>query len=87
MDFNACMSDARTAAGWLSTTETATELGITPRTVYALINRGELDGHKFGRVIRVRRSAVDDLIERTRIQPGDLDHLLPGSDDDGPADA
>lgn len=68
---------------WLSTAETAAELGLSPRTVYALINRGELDAHKFGRVIRVPRAAVERLIERTHIKPGDLDHLLPPHDDQG----
>lgn len=60
---------------WLGTPQVAEELGLTPRTVYGLVNRGELMAHRFGRVIRVRRSDLDDFLERSRVEPGSLDHL------------
>lgn len=60
---------------WLGTPQVAEELGLTPRTVYGLVNRGELAAHRFGRVIRVRREDLDDFLRRSRVQPGSLDHL------------
>lgn len=62
-------------ASWLGTPQVAEELGLTPRTVYGLVNRGELVAHRFGRVIRVRRADLDDFLDRSRVEPGSLDHL------------
>jgi excisionase family DNA binding protein len=72
---------------WLSTQEAARRLGITPRTLYRFIDHGELPAYRFGRVIRLRAHEVDDFIGRSRIQPGELEHLYPepatrGSDDE-----
>ncbi len=60
-------------------------LGLSQHAVEALIDRRELDavvtlptrtrGH---RRIRIRRSAVDQFVERARVKPGDLRHLHPG---------
>ena len=47
---------------------------------YLLINAGEIPAYKIGRVIRLRRVEVDDFIERSRVGPGELDHLLYGPD-------
>lgn len=60
---------------WLGTPQVAQELGLTPRTVYALVNRGELVAHRFGRVIRIRREDLDDYLDRSTVKPGSLDHL------------
>lgn len=62
---------------WLSTAEAATRLGITPRTLYRFIDEGQLAAYRFGRVIRLQHSDVDDFIGRSRIQPGTLEHLYP----------
>jgi excisionase family DNA binding protein len=62
---------------WLSTQEAARRLGITPRTLYRFIDHGELPAYRFGRVIRLRGHEVDDFIRRSRIQPGELEHLYP----------
>ena len=62
---------------WLSTAEAATRLGITPRTLYRFIDEGQLAAYRFGRVIRLQQADVDDFIERSRIQPGALEHLYP----------
>jgi excisionase family DNA binding protein len=72
---------------WLSTQEAARRLGITPRTLYRFIDHGELPAYRFGRVIRLRGHEVDDFINRSRIQPGELEHLYPepvskGADDE-----
>jgi excisionase family DNA binding protein len=62
---------------WLSTQEAARRLGITPRTLYRFIDHGELPAYRFGRVIRLRAHEVDEFITRSRIQPGELEHLYP----------
>ena len=62
---------------WLSTQEAARRLGITPRTLYRFIDHGELPAYRFGRVIRLRAHEVSEFINRSRIQPGELEHLYP----------
>lgn len=65
---------------WLSTKEAARRLGITPRTLYRLIDEGQIPAYKFGRVIRLQQSEVDEFISGAKIQPGDLEHLYPHAD-------
>jgi excisionase family DNA binding protein len=62
---------------WLSTAEAANRLGITPRTLYRFLDEGQLPGYRFGRVIRLQASDVEGFIERSRIEPGSLEHLYP----------
>jgi excisionase family DNA binding protein len=62
---------------WLGTAEAARYLGITTRTLYRLIDEGQLPAYKFGRVIRLKRAEVDGFIDGSRIQPGTLEHLYP----------
>lgn len=62
---------------WLSTAEAAKRLGITPRTLYRFMNEGQLAGYRFGRVIRLKATDIDEFIEQSRISPGELDHLYP----------
>jgi len=71
------MSTTATEIVWLSTAEASTRLGITPRTLYRFIDEGQLPAYRFGRVIRLQQSDVDAFIERSRIQPGTLEHLYP----------
>lgn len=68
---------ARDTAEWVGTQDAARLLGITPRTLYRLINEGEVAAYKLGRVLRLRRSDVDEYLERVRVTPGELDHLYP----------
>lgn len=58
---------------WLSSGEAARRLGIATRTLYRLIDDGQVPAYRFGRVIRLQRVDVDDYIERCRIEPGSLD--------------
>lgn len=60
---------------WLSTGEAARELGINTRTLYRLIDRGEIAAYKFGRVIRLKAADVAGYVEGARVQPGSLEHL------------
>ena len=62
---------------WLSTQDAARRLGITTRTLYRFVDEGQIAAYKMGRVFRLKRSDVDDFIERSRIQPGTLEHLYP----------
>jgi len=62
---------------WLSTKEAARRLGITPRTLYRLIDEGQIPAYKFGRVIRLQQAEVDDFIRGAQIKPGELEHLYP----------
>ncbi len=66
---------------WLSTKEAARRLGLTTRTVYRLIDEGQIPAYKFGRVIRLQATEVDRFIDGARIQPGDLEHLYPTAAD------
>lgn len=58
---------------WLNTAETARRLGVTPRTLYRFIDEGQLPAYRFGRVIRLKESEVEDFIEQCRIAPGTLE--------------
>jgi excisionase family DNA binding protein len=62
---------------WMSTGEAADALGLRTRTLYRLIDEGQLPAYRFGRVIRLRRHEVEAFIDRCRIAPGSLDHLYP----------
>ncbi|SVA92450.1 uncharacterized protein METZ01_LOCUS145304 [marine metagenome] len=50
-------------------------LGITPRTLYKLVDQGKVPGYRMGRVIRFRQSDILEAIEGFRIEPGSLQHL------------
>ncbi len=58
---------------WLNTSETARRLGVTPRTLYRFIDDGTLPAYRFGRVIRLKESDVDQFVEQCRIAPGSMD--------------
>ncbi len=58
----------------MGTKAAAAYLGITPRTLYRIIDGGQLPAYKFGRVIRLRQADIDAFIEGARVRPGDLTH-------------
>lgn len=62
---------------WLSTKDAAERLGITLRSLYRFIDEGNLIAYKFGRVIRIQETDVEQFIEASRISPGSLEHLYP----------
>lgn len=62
---------------WMSTQEAARRLGITTRTLYRFIDEGLVPANKMGRVYRLQAGEVDSFIERSRIEPGTLEHLYP----------
>lgn len=53
----------------MTSTAAADMLGIQLRTLYRLINAGDIPAYRFGRVIRLQRADVLDFIERSRITP------------------
>lgn len=62
---------------WLGTTEAARFLGVVPRTLYRMVDEGQIPAYKMGRVIRIRRSDLEAYLEANRVQPGSLAHLYP----------
>jgi excisionase family DNA binding protein len=46
--------------------EVAAELGLAPKTIRALIKRGDLRGVRIGRVWRVDRDDLDLFLKRRR---------------------
>jgi excisionase family DNA binding protein len=70
-------ADTHAPNTWMSTGEAADALGLRTRTLYRLIDEGQLPAYRFGRVIRLRRHEVEAFIDRSRIAPGSLDHLYP----------
>ena len=78
---------SRRGEDWFGAPAAARYPGIYLTTLYRLINAGELPAYQIGRVIRLRRVEVDAYIERSRVRPGELDHLYgpeyvePGGED------
>jgi excisionase family DNA binding protein len=68
--------------GWLGTPEAADRLGITQRTLYRLIDEGQVPAFRLGRVFRVKEADLNAFLERSRVQPGSLRHLYPGGEPD-----
>ena len=62
---------------WLGTPEAAERLGITQRTLYRLIDEGQIPAYKMGRVFRVKESDLEVFLEQSRVTPGTLRHLYP----------
>lgn len=67
---------------WLGTTEACAKLGISNRTLYRLIDNGEIPAYRIGRVVRLKDADLDAYLERARITPGELGHLYALSDTD-----
>ena len=61
--------------GWMSTDEVAHRLGVATKTVYRLIDRGELRAFRIGRVIRLKSGDVEAYEASCEIRPGSLGHL------------
>jgi excisionase family DNA binding protein len=64
--------------GWHGTPAACRYLGVNPRTLYGLVHRGELAGYQIARVYRFQRADLDAFLERSRIPPGTLGHLIGG---------
>jgi excisionase family DNA binding protein len=62
---------------WLGTPEAAERLGITQRTLYRLIDEGQVPAYKMGRVLRVKADDLETFLDKSRVAPGSLRHLYP----------
>jgi excisionase family DNA binding protein len=62
---------------WLGTPEAAERLGITQRTLYRLIDEGQIPAYRMGRVLRVKASDLEVFLDQSRVTPGSLRHLYP----------
>ena len=71
---------------WLSTSAAANRLGIRVRTLYRLIDAGQIPAYKFGRVIRLQEAEVDAFVQSARIKPGELEHLYADGGTNGDED-
>lgn len=67
---------------WLTSKEAARSLGITTRTLYRLIDSGELPAYRFGRVIRLQEAEVREFVSNARIKPGELKSVNPEHDEE-----
>jgi excisionase family DNA binding protein len=66
----------------MGTPDVMAYLGVQLRTLYRLIDEGQLPAYKLGRVIRLKRQEVEAFVEGARIQPGELRHLYPAPADE-----
>src|SRR3954468_17990094 len=73
--YDLCMASVEIQ--WMSTGEAARRLGVTVRTLYRLIDEGELPAYKFGRVSGLPEGEVYHFINHSRIEPGKLQPLYP----------
>jgi excisionase family DNA binding protein len=73
---------ARDEAEWLSTREAARQLGVTVRTLYRLVDAGELAAYRIGRVFRIKQTDLEAFLDNARVKPGELEHLYASGDDD-----
>jgi excisionase family DNA binding protein len=72
-------------AGWLSVQEAADACGVTYRTVYRMVRRGELPAEKPDRrPYRIRQADLEAFIERSQVAPGEWAHLRRPSRARGP---
>ncbi len=62
---------------WVGSNEASEYLGLTLRTLYRLIDEGQVPCYQFGRVYRLKKEDLDQLIENCRVKPGKLRHLYP----------
>lgn len=70
---------------WIGVPALAKELGVTIRTLYRMLNSGELPSYKIGRVIRIKRADVNAFREQSRVMPADLAPSSAPAEHGGPA--
>jgi excisionase family DNA binding protein len=53
----------------VSVRDVATQLGVHPETIRRLIHDGRLEGVRVGRLLRVRRSDLEQFLQVHRVRP------------------
>lgn len=61
---------------WKSASAAAKHIGVSLTKLYQLVNDGELVAYKPSRSLRFQVDDLDDYLERKKVKPGDLDHLV-----------
>lgn len=59
--------------GWLRPYRVARYLSVSKETVYNLIRRGDLEAVKIGGCTLISQESLEQLLERSRVQPEELD--------------
>lgn len=63
---------------WLSIDEAADELGVHRKTMYVLVDKGEIPAYRIGRVFRIKNEDLGVYLESVRVQPGTISHNYSG---------
>ena len=50
--------------------QAADALGVSPRTVWTLVNKDQLQAVRFGRTVRIDQRDLDDFIQQAKGDPG-----------------
>lgn len=51
----------------IGTEEVSKILGLSARTIYSLVNRGDLPAYRLGRLVKFKPAEVRDFVEASRI--------------------
>jgi excisionase family DNA binding protein len=57
---------------WMGTDDAARYLGIVPRTLRSLVDKGDVSAFRMGRVFRYRVTDLEAYLESVRVQPGQV---------------
>jgi excisionase family DNA binding protein len=63
------------AEEWLGAPAAARSLGVTLRTLYRILDGGELRSYRAGRVLRLKGNDIEAWLEGQRVRPGELSRL------------
>ena len=58
---------------FLTIQEVAHALGLSERMVRAIVARGDLPHHRFGRCVRIKRTDLDEFTAQCRIATGNTE--------------
>lgn len=64
------------AVVWLSAVEAARRIGVAKVTLLRLVNDGLLPAYKPARNLQFKEREVEEYIEKSRVLPGELGHLV-----------
>lgn len=61
---------------WRSAKQAAAYLGVSLSTLYRLVNDGAVGAYRPARSLQFKLEELDAYLDQTKVQPGDLDHLV-----------
>lgn len=62
------MAKGTARSGFLTVEDAAAMLKVDPKTVYRLINEGNLKAFAVGRVYRIEESDLDDFVRQSKLK-------------------